>query len=70
MLPRDIFPTRWWAGRVPQYDQQIIVDWLYKEVDEHKIKQMPILNDLRGWRRREVVVYFASFDWTAAMFRN
>lgn len=65
---RDLFPTRWWADRAPQYEQQIIVDWLYQEVDQDKIASMPVLNDLSGWRRRDVIAYYATFDWTARIF--
>lgn len=69
LLPRDTFPTRWWVDREPQYEQQIVVNWLYQEVDEHKIKQMPILHEIKGWRRREVIAYFSTFDWTARMYQ-
>jgi len=49
------------------YEQLIIVNWLAIEVDPDAPKRMPILDELRGWRNREVYWWIRDFDWTREM---
>ena len=65
-----LFPT-WWKAppKEVKQEQQILLDWLQREVDQHKIATMPVLIDLSGWRNREVYQYIQSYDWTARMYQ-
>jgi hypothetical protein len=64
-----LFPSWWRApSKEVKIEQQILLDWLQREVDQHRIATMPTLIVLRGWRNREVHDYIASYDWTARMF--
>ena len=66
----NIIPQRWILPRLPiKYEQLIIVDWMVQEVDQHKIKTMPVLQELKGWRKREVITYIMGIDWTARIYQ-
>lgn len=49
------------------YEQLIVVNWLAVEVDQNAPKRMPVLDELRGWRNREVYCWVKGFDWTSEM---
>ncbi len=48
----------------------VIINWLDIEVDETAPEWRPLLNDLTGWRNREVYYYlqYVAPDWTARMY--
>lgn len=53
-----IIPTRWWlAPEPPTIVQVIIVDWLYREVDDQAEIKMPVLACISGHRNIEVWHY-------------
>lgn len=51
------------------HEWQIVVNWLYREVDEDRLAKMPALKRIKGWRNIEVYYYIKSYDWTARMFQ-
>ena len=55
--------------RALSYVQYVIINWLDIEVDETAPERWPLLNDLTGWRNREVYYYlqYVAPDWTARM---
>jgi hypothetical protein len=55
--------------RALSYVQYVIINWLDVEVDETPPEWRPLLNDLTGWRNREVYYYleYVAPDWTARM---
>ena len=67
-----LFPT--WYRLPPRervYHQQIIVDWLDMEIEPDAPRRMPILNELRSWRNREVYYFIADgWDWTRSLFET
>jgi hypothetical protein len=69
---RQLIPSLYKA-RVPQqsFHEQIIVNWLDQELDPDAPKRMPILNDLSGWRNKEVYYYvtYEHPDWTVLACR-
>ena|SRR5947209_4461649 len=53
------------------YQQQIIVNWLDTELEPDAPRRMPILNELRSWRNREVYYFIADgWDWTKSLFQS
>ena len=69
---RSLVPVYYRARIEPQTCQQeIILNWLDQELDPTAPDRMPILNDLSGWRNREVYYYvtYESSDWTALACR-
>ena len=61
------FPRIWRVRPNPaKFDQQVLVNWLDIEVPGHE--KHAILEDLSGWRNREVFEYIRSYDWTARMY--
>src|SRR5436190_8869466 len=67
-----LFPT--WYTLPPRervYQQHIIVNWLEIEVEPRPPRRMPILNELRSWRNREIYYFIADgWDWTKALFET
>ena len=67
-----LFPT--WYTLPPRervYQQHIIVNWLEIEVEPRAPRRMPILNELRSWRNREIYYFIADgWDWTKALFET
>ena len=65
-----LFPT--WYKLPPHeraYEQQVIVNWLDMEVEPDAPRRMPVLNELRSWRNREVYYFIADgWDWTKSLF--
>lgn len=67
MIWGSLLPVIWQVRANPvKYDQQILVNWL--DVEVPGCEQHPILEELRGWRNREVFEYVRSYDWTARMY--
>ena len=68
----QLFPT--WYNLPPRervYQQQIILNWLDMEVEPDAPRRMPILNELRSWRNREVYYFIADgWDWTKSLFET
>jgi len=65
-----LFPIRWQTWLNPTGYVEIIVNWLDVEVDQGKIRELPALTTLQGWRNREVYEYVRgpnSKDWTAGI---
>jgi len=68
---RSLMPSPY---RLPEralsYVQYVIINWLDIEVDETAPEWRPLLNDLTGWRNREVYYYlqYVAPDWTARMY--
>jgi len=63
----NIIPARFLLGLLPlKYEQEILVNWLEIEVPA----EAPLLQleELRGWRNREVYTYVQAGDWTRGMF--
>ncbi len=56
-LPPSLFPRWWSAPYNPIVIQYIVVDWLYREVDQHVEEKMPILRVIHGYRNIEVYGY-------------
>lgn len=57
-LSRSIFPTPYLATLPPvKYDQQIVVNWLDVEIEDHAERWLPMLETLSGHRNREVHSY-------------
>lgn len=54
----DLIPKPYFAPFLPIVWQLIFIEWLQNEVP-HEM-QMPLLNEIYGWRSREV------FDWLRA----
>ena len=69
---RDLFPT-WWKTPLnePKTEVEVHVDWLEREVDEYRIVMLPpVIHDLRGWRKREVIEFVVNGkDWTRGILR-
>lgn len=69
---RSLFPN-WWRSPLnePKIEVEYQHDWLEREVDEYKIKLLPpVIHDLRGWRKKEVIKFIVEGkDWTAGIFR-
>lgn len=67
-----LFPT--WYKLPPRervYQQKIIVNWLDIEVEPDAPTRMPLLNELRSWRNREVYYFIADgWDWTKRLFET
>jgi hypothetical protein len=67
-----LFPT--WYTLPPRervYQQQILVNWLEMEVEPEAPRRMPMLNELRSWRNREVYYFIADgWDWTKSLFET
>jgi hypothetical protein len=59
------------APRPTKYEQEIIIDWLEIEVDPAAPIRMLLLNELNGWRNREVFYYvrYEMPDWTVGACR-
>lgn len=70
-LLRALFPN-WYKARIPEVrqEEQVIVDWLEREVDEDKIRRLSLLDVLRGWRNKEVYTYIKTWDWTARIYEK
>jgi hypothetical protein len=68
----QLFPTLYkLPPRERVYQQQIIVNWLEMEVEPDAPRRMPILNELRSWRNREVYYFIADgWDWTKSLFET
>jgi hypothetical protein len=67
-----LFPT--WHRLPPRergYQQHVIVNWLEIEIEPDAPRRMPILNELRSWRNREVYYFIADgWDWTRRLFET
>ena len=51
------FP-RWWSPPFnPIVIQYVVVDWLYREVDQHIEEKLPTLRTIHGYRNIEVYGY-------------
>ena len=67
-----LIPVRWkipqWA---PSFVQFVLINWLEIQVPLPVMSaaEEERLDDLTGWRNREVYNYIQSFDWTARMFQ-
>jgi hypothetical protein len=71
-LFRSIFPVRY-RNRDPDPPAYVlvIVNWLLFEVDMHIEEKLPLLREIAGHRRREVVRYMdAQPDWTAGILNT
>jgi hypothetical protein len=68
---RSLFPAPYrLPDRSAKYDQSILINWLEIEVDPLAIFKMPSLQELRGWRNREVFYHirYVAPDWTTRMY--
>jgi hypothetical protein len=54
---RGILPGRFVPFLFPPGYHQVISDWLLWEISQHAEEQYPVLRELGGWRRNEVVAY-------------
>lgn len=67
----NLIPARWvlpaWART---YEQEIIVNWLEIELSQREMRadSRIMLQQLRGWRNREVCYYIKGWDWTARIY--
>jgi hypothetical protein len=61
---RSLLP-QWYQCPIPQHTfvQFLLVNWLLQEV-RAPAELAVALAMLSGWRRREVLDYLASYDWT------
>lgn len=65
---RGLIPARFLPPAEPtKYEQQVIVNWLELEVPRKT--PVPMVDNLKGWRNREVFWFVRSYDWTAVMYR-
>ena len=55
-----LFPQRYHPSRWPQAQQQIISDWLLWEISQCAEEVYPLLREIYGWRRMEVIEYCRS----------
>jgi hypothetical protein len=55
---RGILPVRFvpFLFAPPGY-HQVISDWLLREISQHAEEQYPVLREVGGWRRKEVIAY-------------
>jgi hypothetical protein len=70
---RSLIPSAYrLSGRSAKYDQCILVNWLAIEIDPLAIFRMPLLQELRGWRNREIFyhVRYVGPDWTTKMYEG
>jgi hypothetical protein len=64
-----LIPARWVMPLWPQhYEQVVIVNWL--QVELPRPTEMKALDELKGWRNREVFEYVKSYDWTARIYEK
>lgn len=60
-----------WFNEIVQYEE--IENWLDVEaIDRDALFRFPIIDELSGWRRREVIAFLSgpwSKDWTAEIYR-
>ena len=63
---RGIFPRTFIPGAIPPPAIILVmVDWLLQELDARAEEHWPILKQLRGFRRAEVIAFLESQpDWT------
>lgn len=62
-----IIPARWVVPlNALKCEVFIVVNWL--EVELPRPAPMQKLDDLRGWRNREVYEFVRTLDWTASMY--
>lgn len=54
---RGILPGRFVPFLFPLGYHQVISDWLLWEILQHAEEQYPVLRELAGWRRQDVIVY-------------
>lgn len=57
---RGIFPKAFRPFLFPVAQQQIITDWLLWEILRNAEDVYPILQEMYGWRRTEIMEYCAS----------
>jgi hypothetical protein len=58
--PEAMFPLRYHPSVFPQAQQQVINDWLLWEISQCAEDEYPLLRELYGWRRMEVIDYCRS----------
>ena len=51
------FPSWWSAPLNPVVIQYVVVDWLYREVDQHIEEKLPEIKAIHGYRNIEVYGY-------------
>jgi hypothetical protein len=57
-LPRNLFPAWYCTPIIPTtYAEIVISNWLDVEIDERAAEVMPVLKEVAGHRRREVISY-------------
>jgi hypothetical protein len=57
-----LLPKRyWWDVEPPWFIQEVLVNWLDVEVDQMAEQKMPILQQMAGFRNREVHHYVHAF---------
>jgi hypothetical protein len=54
------YPRRWRWEPFDSFYSEIIVNWLEIEVDEQAEIRLPVLRQIYGHRRREIVDWFAA----------
>ena len=58
LLLGGMLPRRWSWEPPEWFVSEIILNWLEIEIDVHAYISMPILIQIHGYRRREIVHYF------------
>lgn len=72
MEMRGIFPARFIPGSLePAAYVLILTNWLDFEFDQYTVDRYPILKQIAGHRRREVISFLEQMpDWTAGILNT
>ncbi len=57
------FPSWFAAPFDPIVIQYVVVDWLYREVDQHIEEKLPVLRMIHGYRNIEVYGYIKATSY-------
>jgi hypothetical protein len=59
---RGILPRRGYVEFLfPPAYHQVVSDWLLWEISQHAEEEYPVLKELAGWHRHEVIAYLDTF---------
>ena len=68
----SIFPRKWIPGAIPPPEIILLyIDWMLQEVDAMAEERWPILKNIKGHRRMEVIEFLESGrDWTEGILNT
>ena len=69
---RGIFPRTFIPGAIPPPAIiLVLVDWLLQELDAMAIEKYPVLKQIKGHRRREIIAFLEQMpDWTIGILNT